>query len=92
MHQVVCQLSNEASDVRCSVCGQGFLVYWARFSRQEQERSRRAIQEELRKHHAESLASGEAHEVHPRESFSVRDHCDEAESPVAPTLADADPL
>ena len=90
MHQVVCQLSNEASDVRCSVCGQGFLVYWARFSRSEQERSRRVIQEELRKHHAESLASGEAHEVHPRESFRVRDHCEEAEHSGAVPLADAD--
>jgi hypothetical protein len=71
LHEIVCKLSNEASDVRCTVCGQGFLVYWARFTRAEQDRSRRLIQVQLRQHHASSLASGEAHEVHPKESFSV---------------------
>ena len=90
MHQVVCQLSNEASDVRCSVCGQGFLVYWARFSRSQQELSRRAIQEALRRHHAESMASGEAHEVHPRESFRVLDHCEETADAPDAALAEPD--
>ena len=78
MHEVVCKLSNEASDVRCAVCGQGFLVYWSRFTRAEQDESRRVIQEQLRQHHASSLASGEAHEVHPKEGFRVFEtHCEE---------------
>ena len=67
MHEIVCKLSNEASDVRCTVCGQGFLVYWSRFTRAEQDHSRRVIQEQLRQHHAD----GGAHEVHPKESFRV---------------------
>ena len=69
MQEVVCKLSNEVSDVRCSVCGQGFLVYWARFSRAEQVESRRVIQETLRGHHAGLAADA----VHPRESFTVVD-------------------
>lgn len=63
MYEVMCKLSNEGSDVRCPVCGQGFLVYWARFSRAEQLESRRHIQQELRTQHD---AGG-----HPHESFSV---------------------
>jgi hypothetical protein len=78
LQEVVCRLSNEASDVRCAVCGQGFLVYWARFSRAEQAQARRAIQEVLRGHHAANLAIDDAHsvhpaDVHPTESFSVMD-------------------
>ncbi|HWZ53075.1 MAG TPA: hypothetical protein VNW54_16590 [Granulicella sp.] len=77
MHEVVCKLSNEASDVRCAVCGQGFLVYWSRFTRAEQDHGRRVIQEQLRQHHADGLRSGEAHEVHPKESFRVFEtHCE----------------
>jgi hypothetical protein len=71
LHEVICKLSNEASDVRCSVCGQGFLAYWAKFSRAEQEQSRRVIQEVLRGHHADEVAGMEPHAVHPRESFTV---------------------
>ena len=79
VYEVECKLSNEGSDVRCSVCGQGFLVYWAKFSRAEQVESRRVIQEELRRHHLEEMAGEEAHAVHPRESFTVAEPCVEAE-------------
>jgi len=36
--QVLCKASNTASDVRCNVCGQGFLVYWTRSSLREHHR------------------------------------------------------
>lgn len=73
VYEVVCKLSNAGSDVRCRVCGQGFLVYWARFSRAEQAETKRAVQEELRRHHLFEMAGEEAHAVHPRESFTVMD-------------------
>ena len=73
MQEVVCKLSNAGSDVRCSVCGQGFLVYWARFSRAEQVESRRVIQEALRGHHAAVAEGADPHAVHPRERFTVVD-------------------
>jgi hypothetical protein len=83
VYEVECKLSNEGSDVRCAVCGQGFLVYWAKFSRAEQTQSRRVIQEELRRHHLEEMAGAEAHAVHPRESFIVVEPCGESEYAAA---------
>jgi len=71
MDQVVCKRSNAASDVRCSICGQGFLVYGLGLSRSEKETSRRQIQEVLREHHAQSLTEGEACEAHPKDEFAV---------------------
>ena len=61
--QVLCKLSNTVSDVRCKVCGQGFLVYWARTSRKEQEETRRHVIEALAKQHDDSSSS---EHVHPR--------------------------
>ena len=71
MHQVLCTLSHEGSDVRCTVCGQGFLVYWSRFSRAEQAECRRTIQEQLRIHHVISQDPGADRRIHPRAAFNV---------------------
>lgn len=71
MHQVLCTLSHEGSDVRCAVCGQGFLVYWSRFSRSEQEECRRQIQDQLRQHHVAAQDSGADRRIHPRAAFNV---------------------
>lgn len=67
--QVLCKISNTVSDVRCKVCGQGFLVYWSRTSRTEQEITRQHVVEALAKQHGSSHA---AH-VHPRTGFNVPD-------------------
>ena len=67
--QVLCKLSNTVSDVRCKVCGQGFLVYWARTSRTEQELTRRHVIEALANQHANS----QSEHVHPRTGFTVPD-------------------
>jgi len=71
MDQVLCKRSNAASDVRCSVCGQGFLVYWENLSRSERTASRTQIQDLLREHHAQHFAEGEAHEAHPKDGFHL---------------------
>jgi hypothetical protein len=73
MHQVLITLSNEGSDVRCNVCGQGFLVYWARFSRAEQTECRRVIQEHLRQHHDENHGLQADRRKHPRDAFNIPD-------------------
>lgn len=73
MQHVLCTLSNEGSDVRCSICGQGFLVYWSRFSRAEQDESRRVIQEHLRNHHIAAHDTAADRRRHPRDPFSVPD-------------------
>jgi hypothetical protein len=67
--QVLCKLSNTVSDVRCKVCGQGFLVYWSRTSREEQEATRRQVIEALAAHHGTS----ESADAHPRAGFNVPD-------------------
>jgi hypothetical protein len=65
--QVLCKASNTASDIRCSVCGQGFLVYWTRTSREEQAGAREEIQQALRRHHEN--ATGE--NAHPTSGFNL---------------------
>ena len=67
--QVLCRLSNTVSDVRCKVCGQGFLIYWARTSKAEQEVTRGNVIEALERQHKGSDGA----EVHPRIGFNVPD-------------------
>ena len=67
--QVLCKLSNTVSDVRCKVCGQGFLVYWSRTSRAEQDATRRQVLEALEQHHTNTVSA----EAHPNHGFNVPD-------------------
>ena len=67
--QVLCKMSNTVSDVRCKICGQGFLVYWSRTTRTEQEATRVAVVEALAQQHAHSTTE----HVHPRTGFTVPD-------------------
>lgn len=66
MH-IFCKLSDGSSDVRCKVCGQGFLVYWGCRFRVEQNEARERIVEALAQHHSSSKHG----EVHPRFGFKV---------------------
>jgi hypothetical protein len=65
--QVLCKISNTVSDVRCKVCGQGFLVYWSRTSQSEREATRRQVIEALAEHHDSSPSN----QVHPRTGFNI---------------------
>ena len=65
--QVLCKASNTASDIRCNICGQGFLVYWTRTSREEQSAARTEILQALRNHHALSTDSA----AHPSAGFNL---------------------
>ena len=65
--QVLCKISNTVSDVRCKVCGQGFLVYWSRTTRTEREATRQHVVEALAQQHA---ASPTEH-AHPRTGFTL---------------------
>jgi len=67
--QVLCKISDTVSDVRCKVCGQGFLVYWSRTSRAEQDATREHVIDALAKQHAVS----QSEHVHPRTGFNVPD-------------------
>ncbi len=65
--QVLCKASNTASDVRCTVCGQGFLVYFTRTSPQERAQRREEILQALSDHH---VASNDP-SVHPTHGFNL---------------------
>jgi hypothetical protein len=67
--QVLCKISNSVSDVRCKVCGQGFLVYWSRTSQAEREATRRHVIEALASQHT----SSDSENVHPRTGFNIPD-------------------
>ncbi|HEX4154539.1 MAG TPA: hypothetical protein VHY48_02890 [Acidobacteriaceae bacterium] len=64
--QILCKASDSVNDVRCSVCGQGFLIYWTR-SCAEDRSARTQIQQVLSSHHVGN--GGPA--AHPPVEFSV---------------------
>jgi len=72
-----CEASNAGSDIRCSVCGQGFLTHWSSESPEspeEQALLRAQLLRELRHQHAVSTDHPAAH---PRCCFQV--HTPESE-------------
>ncbi len=64
--QVLCKSSNVASDVRCDVCGQGFLVYWVRTAADVRGAMRSEIAHMLGAHHdgSEGVPAHPAGEFH----------------------------
>lgn len=65
--QVLCKKSMTSSDVRCSVCGQGFVVFWERSSREEQAEAIGQLMNDLREHHLD----GDDASAHPDHGFNV---------------------
>lgn len=66
--QVLCERSNTGSDVRCTICGQGFLVYWERTSPTERALTRQKVIMTLREHHEEEMSG---HHAHPSDRFLI---------------------
>lgn len=58
--QMLCKVSNVFSDVRCPVCGQGFLVYWTRLQAKQRGEQRAALVDGLRLQHG-TVSSADAH-------------------------------
>lgn len=65
--QVLCKSTNGNAGICCSVCGQGFAVYWERQSKHERALAMQEIAKTLRSHH--SQRTGPA--AHPDRSFLV---------------------
>lgn len=68
---ITCLLSQTSNDLRCPVCGQGFLVFAERASATVREQIRRRVQRAMRTHHA-GAGMGTL-EVHPTDAFPVED-------------------
>jgi hypothetical protein len=65
--QVLLKRTDEFVDTRCSVCGQGFALYWERETRNQKHEALREVEQTLRSHHAE--VDGE--DAHPERGFLV---------------------
>jgi hypothetical protein len=65
--QVLCKASATAGDVQCSVCGQGFLVYWTRTSPEERAKRLQEVRQALHAHH-DGVDAGNAH---PQVAFNL---------------------
>ncbi len=58
---VECVPSNLESDIRCAVCGQGFLLFCRRVTQQQRTEMRAAVSKALRSHHHEAACMDHAH-------------------------------
>ena len=65
--QVLCKSSNEGAGICCSVCGQGFALYWERHSKVERTLALQQIAKALRSHHTKEAGPG----AHPDRGFLV---------------------
>lgn len=65
--QVLCKSSNEHAETSCSVCGQGFALYWERQSKAERAQALKEIDKTLRSHHSKHAGP----EAHPNRGFLV---------------------
>jgi hypothetical protein len=67
--QVLCKIAKGNAETHCGICGQGFMLFWDRQSRNERVAALHEIQEALRRHHC--TISGP--EAHPTVGFPVPD-------------------
>jgi hypothetical protein len=65
--QVLCKTSSEHAETSCSVCGQGFALYWERQTKTERAQALKEIEKTLRSHHYNQSGP----EAHPTRGFLV---------------------
>jgi hypothetical protein len=65
--QVLCKSTNGNAEIKCCVCGQGFVMFWERQTHSERLAAMREIQQTLRKQHHHQ----EGREAHPASGFLV---------------------
>jgi hypothetical protein len=68
--QVICKSSDDSSvETCCSVCGQGFVLYWERQTKAEKTQALREVAKTLREHHRSQAGPA----AHPNRGFLVPD-------------------
>jgi len=65
--QAYCHKTNGNAELHCSICGQGFVMFWERKTAVERAVTRAEIHELLRRQHR----AGAGPEVHPKNEFSI---------------------
>lgn len=65
--QVLCKSTNGLAETHCSICGQGFVMFWERQSRADRIECMRELQKTLRHQHRNQKGA----EAHPNGGFLV---------------------
>jgi hypothetical protein len=65
--QVLCKSSDTKIEAQCSICGQGFTLYWERQTPTERAEALEAVESVLRDHHRSNQGAG----AHPEYGFLV---------------------
>jgi len=65
--QVLCKSSKDHVETNCSVCGQGFVLFWERQTKMEKATALKEVAKTLRSHHTRK----DGPEAHPDRSFLV---------------------
>jgi hypothetical protein len=65
--QVLCKSTTGNAETHCSICGQGFVMFWERQSRNERDEALSDLQKTFRNHHR----SHKGPEAHPNGGFLV---------------------
>jgi len=65
--QVFCKSTSGNAEVECCVCGQGFVLFWERQSRNERHQALHEIQKVFRSHHRQKAGR----EAHPQNGFMI---------------------
>jgi hypothetical protein len=69
--QVLLRRSEFRQDVNCSICGQGFRLYWEQNSPPERATMRAIVLGELRDHHSEEQGDNKTAAAHPVDLFRL---------------------
>jgi hypothetical protein len=69
--QVLLKRSEFRQDIHCSVCGQGFRLYWELSSPAERATVRSIVLGELRDHHSTEQGGDESAAAHPTDLFRL---------------------
>ena len=77
--KVYCKSTTGNAEFHCSVCGQGFVLFWERQPRIERVAVLSEIQQTMRRHHRSSPGS----EAHPQGGFLAPDWGDPTELAAA---------
>jgi hypothetical protein len=69
--QVLLRRSEFRQDIHCSVCGQGFRLYWESNSPAERATMRSLVLAELRDHHSKEQGDNKTPAAHPFDLFRL---------------------
>jgi hypothetical protein len=69
--QILLRRSEFRQDIQCSVCGQGFRLYWEMASPAERATMRSIVLGELREHHSNEQGGNKTASAHPAELFRL---------------------